>query len=162
MGVDAKLTLSPGTGIYDVSRLIARLTNVGTRTIPSTVLGCDNIDTTGHWSIDPTGWQYRSILFQYEWWYDGTPPRAPGSPGFMMRSSAQNIALMVRIGEFFGGSIDFNDCDDRAVDVQWTYVRDPSETFEQRQTAIGLVKPITRGQAASYESVAAYKREGGW
>lgn len=96
----------------------------------------------------------RSFLYFFEW-------DAMGNHGLFPRSTASNIALCVAICDFFGGTVDFNDCDDVEVDYRQPVREDihphggmPWENFQNRKLAI---QPLTVADVVRYQSVAAYK-----
>jgi hypothetical protein len=173
MGIDAKLTLPPGTAAQDVALVFGVL--VGNEAIivdarnsqysylsvdkakveKSSVVGCDKLEIT-----DRDGWLW-SPLFMYEWWMDRNSGR-PGSPGLMMRSTAKNIAILYRLGEFFGGQLDINDCDAVKVDHEWpdrwtakARVND-DQTFTRHHREMFAVQPVTDQFVATFLNVSSY------
>jgi len=95
----------------------------------------------------------RSFLYHYEW-------DAMGNRGIMPRATAANIALCVAACDFFGGSVDFNDCDDVGEDYRQPVREDihasdgqPWQAFQDRKLA---VQPLTPSDIARFSPVAAY------
>lgn len=99
-------------------------------------------------------WNTHDVLYHYEW-------DEFGNHGIMLRSRPINIALCVALCDFFGGRVDFNDCDDSDCDYQKPAFDDirasdgkPWDAFQDR---ILSVKPITNADISRYRDVAAYK-----
>lgn len=106
---------------------------------------------------DPGVKETRMISFHYE-----NDAHEPPGRQVSFKSTARNIALAVGLVNFFGGTVDFNDCDDstkidyvaRIPDI----IRasdDPVWTlFQERKMA---VKPVTTYDISRYKSVAGYR-----
>lgn len=170
MGVDAKLTLPPGTAVSDVADVLglafghswhmeplrmggssgSYLKVDGVTVEPTTQPTCASI-VLNH----PNG-RRKHVLFQFEWWADGGEP---GCVGFMERSTGEWLAAMSRVGEFFGGEVDWQDCDDKYVDESWPRRdRRPSDgqPWQDHQHAMSEVRPVEPELVESYEQHAAY------
>ena len=79
------------------------------------------------------------------------------------RSTAFWLAVMHRVVDFFGGTIDYQDCDDIEVDytvpAKSLQENSPSDGEEWYvfQNRILEIKPITEKEWRSYDSRAAYR-----
>lgn len=101
----------------------------------------------------------RHALYHFEFDDDG-------NHGITPRSTPFAIALGLALVDFFGGSVDFNDCDDVDVDYQ----RDPVPTYREQdgdswqtfQDRMIAVKPITTADWSKYTKQAAYLTTGEW
>lgn len=96
----------------------------------------------------------RSFLYHYEW-------DAIGNRGMMMRAFSENIALCVALCDFFGGSVDFNDCDTIRENYRQPAREDIHrengtawQSFQQRKLD---VQPLTKADIARYTPEAAYR-----
>lgn len=80
--------------------------------------------------------------------------------GLLLRSRAENIALGVALVKFFGGSVDFADCDDSECDFAWPEQPDiranNGEAWNNYHRRMLALKPITKAEIKQYESRAAY------
>lgn len=101
-------------------------------------------------------WETWSCLYHYEW-------DALGNHGMMPRSRALNIALCVALCDFFGGSVDFNDCDSEEEDHRQPIREDihaedgqPWNAFQDRKLA---VKALTPDDIERYRPFAAYQED---
>lgn len=83
----------------------------------------------------------------------------------MPRSTAFWIAIAHKLVDFFGGTIDYNDCDD--VDIDYSkdansrLVNAPegNKEWDAFQERLFNVKPITKEELEHYDIFAAYKAE---
>lgn len=87
------------------------------------------------------------FLYHHEW-------GAFGHHGIMEHSCPENIALFVSLCSFFGGEVDFDDCDDQKVDYREPVREDihaedgqPWDHFQMRMHA---VEPLTEEDIAPY------------
>lgn len=80
--------------------------------------------------------------------------------GLLLRSQADNIALGVALVRFFGGSVDFNDCDESDCDFAWPEQPDiranNGEAWDNYHRRMLALKPITKTETSKYKSVASY------
>lgn len=78
-----------------------------------------------------------------------------------MRSYPEHIALMVGIAKFFGGRVDFNDCDDNDANVRFRKhgPNDPEDgdAWHRQQNRILAVKPIDDKEIGHYRRFANYQ-----
>ena len=81
----------------------------------------------------------------------------------MRRSRAKAIALFYALAKFFGGAVDFNDCDDQydrfyERSLQRP-VNDPEDgvLWTQLQEDLFNLEPLTEKDIAQYEDYAAYR-----
>src|ERR1039458_4914350 len=58
----------------------------------------------------------REFMYHFAFSTPGDPLHNRGWHGMILRSSSPNIALFVALANFFGGVVDFNDCDEADVD----------------------------------------------
>lgn len=165
MGVDCKVTLSPGTRIEDAATVIgaalgckkvwvttdggSRWVNVnGAMVRPCSISGCGDIYVSA-----PT--EQRRFLWHYEWGADG-------SRGMILRSTAVNIALARRLAEFFGGSVAPNDSDEDFA-WEWPYRADcradDDEEWDVFQQRLMGVDPILVVEIEACRDFAAYDEE---
>jgi hypothetical protein len=167
MGVDCRVFLPARVRIHDVATVIgAALGNeverlpLGTNTRdgtyarvrntevkPSSVAGCAEIHTRD-------GDAARYFLYHFEGDEDG-------SRCIMPRAWARNIALCVRLAEFFGGRVDYSDSDDREIDrfvhEQPDISAESGAAWERLQERLAAVQPITEAEVAAYERFASYR-----
>ena len=99
-------------------------------------------------------WDSYEVLYHYEW-------DEYGNHGIMPRSRPINIALCIALCDFFGGRIDFNDCDHSDCDYRQPTREDIHATDGQPwnafQDRILAVKPLTKEDIKRCRDVAAYK-----
>ena len=80
----------------------------------------------------------------------------------MRRARAEAIALFCRLAQFFGGAVDFNDCDDQYDRFYERPMRrpvnDPEDglMWNQLQEDLFNLKPLTEQEIAQYDEYAAY------
>jgi len=72
--------------------------------------------------------------------------------------------MMSGLARFFGGTVDFNDCDDSEEDEVWERKRSNNsptdgDEWQQFHEDLYAVKPITENDLNYFEPVATYKRE---
>ena len=136
MGVNVNCYLSVGTRIRDVAKVAAALlgnqvtrqedtrggtaifANVqGVKCTSTTVLEMADIvidlsvDNPAAQDIRKSDGAKYGLIYHYE-------SSKPGMPLLMPASTAAKIALCVGLAKFFGGIVDFNDCDSRNVDYR--------------------------------------------
>jgi len=103
---------------------------------------------------DVNGSGKRVISYHYEWG-DGS------KRGVLLASTASSIALGVALVNFFGGSVNFNDCDDVDVDYKQptrSDVRSKKDSaFINLKKRIIALQPLTEEQILIHEKKAAYK-----
>ena len=78
----------------------------------------------------------------------------------MPRSTASNIAMCKRLADFFGGRVDYSDCDstecDYYVDEQPDINAYDGEAWERLQTRKLNIEPLTADEIAACQPFAAY------
>ena len=169
MGVNTRITLEPRAGYENVATVVAILLGckptletlggdyglvchvVGLEIKPSGSLGLIDIQIT------PPYGENRSLFYHFEFGREG-------KRGLLPRSSAINIALGVRLVEFFGGGVDFHDSDDVDCDfnsegLSFCNAEDGAEWGTLQQALFDL-RPITMSEALQYEKFASYKLDG--
>lgn len=163
MGVDVCLTLSVGSRLHDVANAIGilaglpvtsdsgfyQLRGVTTRTTP--IPEAPEIVILGR-LID--GESAHSVMFHYE--------NAGGCPQMIPPSTAFWIAVCRRLVDFFGGSLDYQDCDSVSVNYRKPCPRkrnDPSDgkPWHAFQAALYSLKPLTTADLDKAKKWAAYK-----
>lgn len=169
MGVNAILLLPPDTPVRHVAHAIGALcglpkskmdlscneawairTDVSVRSNDA-VPECVDIVIPPNDIIGPC-----SLLFHYEF--------KQGRRGIMPRSRASAIALCDKLAQFFGGAVDFNDCDDHMDRFyerpMYRLANDPEdgEPWQRMHQALYDLEKIAEEEIQSFESVAAYSR----
>lgn len=172
MGVDCKIYLPANVRIRDVAKVIGVVTGCAIHhrnlssydgdgwyvDVPAVELDRSSMVTLAsvyirRKTIDGADDHY--VLYHFE-----------GSGGrrlMMPRSTAFWIAVGVRLVTFFGGSIDFQDCDDVDADLHVDPKSDamncPEDGVEWQnlQERIAALKPITEEEWRSFDEFAAYK-----
>lgn len=170
MGVDCKLTLPAKVRIDDVATVLAILTGVepvkkqltpkpsdGWYTkVEGIRYNCHN-DMPGLATIewrDGTG-KIRHKLYHFEF--------EQGYRGIMCRSYAEWICIARHMVVFFGGSVDYQDCDE--IDADYTlstpsYISaEDGKPWQDFQEAMFNCKPITPEEIEACEQYAAYKKD---
>jgi hypothetical protein len=97
----------------------------------------------------------RSIFFSYE--VEGRP----GERLAVLSADAEGIALFVKLAEFFGGTVDFNDCDDSEEDLKKPRPRGGNGTYEdgafdRMQRRKMNVRSMSYSFVRSFEEQASY------
>jgi len=184
MGVDCKVVLPNEARLRDVSQVIAlllgkegsleplgggrdnsvalRVKGVRTEAIPD-MPECVHIridDAIAGEAGETRG--DRRILYHFEFGTQSEGGRYTVSGrGIMPSSTPLNVALCVELAKFFGGRVDFNDCDNEEADFEAPTPLDVSandgalwNSFQRRMAA---VQPLTPEQIAEAYSHAAYK-----
>ena len=166
MGVDCRLTIPAAARLRDVADVAAALLgapmvkhDLGRGSYSAHVNGItyhvyQDMPECVHVNL-PLSTGLRSFLYHYEW------SSSPGDHGIMPRSYSANIALCVALCDFFGGSVDYADCDDSDENYRVPAKTDlheqdgdPWHAFQDRKLA---VRPLTRAELNAYRSVAGYK-----
>lgn len=166
MGVACRIRLSPKVQIEDVATVISILLgNPKTkRELSEQCTTCEvehHIIPSGIGSecatiAIPAGTGLRQFLYHFEFDSGET-----GARGIMPTSTAANIALGVELVKFFGGDVDFNDCDE--IDVDFSHQEAPDlnknddANFISMEKRFFALKPLTGKQIKQYEKIAAYK-----
>lgn len=173
MGVDCKVYLSPATKFRDVADVIGILLGQPFREkkLPNSngiFVEVDGVETKASEAVIECA--EISIPSQDRWFFyhfefsglsynehDFQPGR-----GLLLRSRSENIALGVALVKFFGGYVDFADCDESECDFAWPEQPDiranDGEAWDAYHRRMLALKPITKTEIARYESAAAYKR----
>lgn len=172
MGVDTRITLSPGTDFGNVAKVAAILLGAKPRLGPlsgtdsvfcqveglktegiNKIPGCANI------FITPEHGPEQHLFYHFEF-------GQKGERGICPRARADNIALGVRLVEFFGGEVDFSDSDESECDFKDDGLpfcnADDGEEWDKLQKAMFELRPITTAEAMQYDEHAAYKLDGHW
>lgn len=153
IGISAGLTafMSPLSGCKGATHVtVPDVKVVGNLAIPT----CCDIALTGR-SID--GQVNHNVLYHME-------PYGGGRL-LMPRSTAFWISIGIRLVDFFGGSIDYQDCDDidedYAVEEKTDLMNCPEdgEEWQDLQNRIFSLKPIGKKELNRCDKLAAYKIE---
>jgi len=172
MGVDTRITLPPAARVGDVAKVVGILLGLksskeplhddtwyvavpGAAIEPSGVVECALIALKGPVSVFD-GEASVHLLYHFEGDHDG-------SRLLMPRSYAGWIALGRRLVDFFGGEVDYADCD--AADVDYSVPRkdwheiapkDGEEWHAFQQRMLDL-PPITKADVKACQQYAAYR-----
>lgn len=161
MGTDCKIKLPTDVRVRDVAKVIAASLGCPTSTEPggrwTEVEGYEvrGIDTMPERCRIVVKWGTidRYFLYHFEPEFEGRL--------IMPSCTAANIALGVRLIQFFGGRLDMNDCDDIEVDLE---VERPRATnnpqggkeWDDFQADLLALKPLTQKEVGKWKSRAAY------
>ena len=178
MGVNVKCYLAAGTRLRDVAMVAAAL--LGNKAAHSPISGSDSIfarvdgvlpfERTSSvemvymvLKLDMNNPAAAAIIksdgnpYNLSYHYEAGPL---GEPLLMPACTAAKIALCVGLVKFFGGKIDFNDCDNRQVDRRYKPRPDihatDGEEWDHLQRRIIAVKPLTAADVAKYEKYSGY------
>lgn len=179
MGVDCKITLPNAARIDDVADVIGLLLGckgtlepldnngsihlkvAGVETKNSSITGCAEINI----SNAPLGSGGKSgnrwFFYHFEWSGQNKGDYNTGQGrGIMPRSTAINIAMAKELVTFFGGSVDYNDCDDTEVDFKAPEQKDiracDGKGWDKFQRRMFAVKQLTKAQITACQKHAAY------
>jgi hypothetical protein len=164
MGVDTKIILPPYVRCDTVADVLGKL--VGLKHVISAIPSCDvqgiEIRASGvtscawiNWTGGTVpGYEHGGALYHFE-------GSRLGERLMMPRSYPTWIAIGARLVEFFGGRVDFNDCDDEDTDIvgSVTYpdgLPEDGQPWRDLQNRIAAVRPITPEEVARYVKHAAY------
>lgn len=173
MSTDTEIRLAPAARLGDVANVIGillgcekRLEPLGGDSFSCRVDGIkfskiDSLPECVSIHITPKTGVPRTILYHFE--YGGVSKGGYYTKiwrGMMPSSTAVNIALGVGLVKFFGGEVDFNDCDDTDIDFKSPECKDirandgvPWDTLQRRMFAI---EPLSELEIKKYSKVAAY------
>lgn len=167
MGVDCRLSLPGNVRVRDVASVLGILFGLPFALEPlngdGVVCRVRGANVTGHAEIpemaridlkaengDPVGGFY----YHFE---------NPGGRRVLSgRARANVIAAFVKTADFFGGSVDFTDCDDEDADHTATDRSDEENhpedgaAWDSFQRRMADLKPLTAKEIRAYASVAAY------
>lgn len=184
MGVDAKVYLPPNTRLDTVNDVICRLLdapmekwflgdshpgawaahpkkNVVKQRSYSNIPGMAGVTIT---KIDYTLYGQKCMGFSYHFEFGG-PRRGKnngGSRGIMMRAYAVNIAIFKRLADFFGGTVDYCDCDSKENDYVVPHRTDSEncpedgKPWQALQQRIWDVQKLTQAEIDACEKFASY------
>lgn len=84
-----------------------------------------------------------------------------GKRGIMPRSTGRNIALLKKLADFFGGIVDFNDCDsteaDYFVEERFDIHGEDDAAWYRKQERFAALQPLTERDVAECVQFSAYK-----
>ena len=168
MGVDCRITLPDKVRIRDVADVIGMLLGQKWELAPLDSHGSKHLKVEGvsvrNSSVDACADIFvgdRRFFYHFEWSGGSFGNRdIHCGRGLILRSTAENIALAVALVQFFGGFVDFQDCDESDCDFAWPEQPDirpnDGEAWERFQQRMAAVRPLTKADIAKYKSVAAY------
>jgi hypothetical protein len=174
MGVDCKTYLPPNVRIRDVANILGIAAGLkphmyqseqfsdsswaevnGVSVSGSGIVTLANIDLRGD-MVD--GMKHHFVSYHFEASHSGDRLLMP-------RSTAFWIACMKRLVDFYGGRIDFNDCDDTDVDYEVPpksneeNCPEDGDEWDDFQKRVLAVEPVTKAEMEYLDGVAAYKLE---
>lgn len=177
MGVDVRVTLAPGARLSDVADVAGIAAGLPWHSVhlPSGngwYVRVDGASVKGYVEI-PTmaeinlagpmvdGQVAHSASYHFEW----DQGEVPGCTGLMSRANPLWIAVGRRLVDFFGGAIDYQDCD--GVDVDYAApvahrAAEDGEAWQLHQIAMASVLPITPDELVEAYELAAYRIDGRW
>jgi hypothetical protein len=171
MGVDCKVKLPPGVRVRDVGKVLS-------------ILSGAKVEKRSFSNFGDSGWSAHvpSLAFKDAGveptctvitWIDGDQSAQgqlyhfefsrDGSRGMMGRSYAAWIATCKRLVDFFGGEVDYQDCDD--IDCDYKRESPPDFNAEDGDEWVSLqerilnCQPITDEEIEVCEEFAAYEEE---
>lgn len=181
MGVDCSVTLPDKVRLRDVAKVIGLLLgkpgrmeslrdNSGyylvvddIKTQGTSMPECAEIIITGALSgLSGEVRDNRRFLYHFEYSHDSRGGHdAKCGRGIQPSCTALNIAMCVELAKFFGGVVDFNDCDGSNRDFHSPVKKDiranDGEEWEKFQRRMAAVKPMSQAHIDRYTEHAAYK-----
>ncbi len=170
MGIDAHLSLPPNVRVRDVASVLGILYGLPFSLEPlssdrgavschvrgATVQGYAEIPEMARIDLrEPNGEAIAGFFFHFE--------NAGGHRVVTGRARAKVLAAFTRVAEFFGGSVDYNDCDDETENYVAMIVRDDEqncpedgEPWQAFQHRLASVKPLTSDEIEAFRQHAAY------
>lgn len=174
MGVDVKINLPDNVRVKDVAYIIGiaagcpiqwektehdpdhswlRVRGVEVKGTSSVEMAEISIRSTGHLLVDGEDMHY--LFYHFE--------SSRGGRSLGPRSTAFWLAVAHRLVDFFGGSIDYQDCDD--VEVDYSRPKKPrrlnspedGDDYWNFYKRLSEVKPITEEEMQHFDKLAAYK-----
>lgn len=179
MGVDTSISLSPQATLREVADVIGILlgnkktwTGFNKNADPESgyvkvdevkVAGAPNLPECADIDIycpnaapsaKTNGNDHRHFLYHFEF-------GDSGRRGLLPRAAAANIAIGVALIKFFGGKIDYQDCDE--VEINESYPapndikhRSNDRCFDSIQRRMMALEPLTEEEISKYQKYAAY------
>ena len=149
MGINTKVYLPAKARISDVSKVIGKLLRSKKISIESCIIPeCAKINI-----IDGKNTEHH---FLYHFEFD-----SEGNHGIVISSTARNIAIAKGLVDFFGGKIDFNNCDcvecDYYIPEQLYINAEDGDEWDKLQYRINSIEPITLHHIKECNIFAAYK-----
>lgn len=161
MGCDARIILPGNVRIRDVMRVIGVAVGFEAKVSPlgsSICTDVDGVEATTPMASSP---DFLHIKFdnRHAYW-SFEPDCAPGKRLLMPTSSAFWCLVGHRLVDFFGGKIDYNDCD--AIDFDYERrpkgnslnCPDDGEPWRRFHERIAKVPPITRAELEAFRGAA--------
>jgi hypothetical protein len=165
MGVDCKIKLPDDVRVSDVAKAIGILAGLpATRwDIGDKGAYAAHVDGCDVKSCDPVpecaviNLPDRQVLYYFEW--------GSGGRGLMPRSTPFWIAVGARLCQFFGGEMDYDDCDEIACDFSCDKPRlcncpEYGQEWQDLQDELLAIKPVTKEELKFAERLAAYPDRG--
>ena len=169
MGMNCKITLPAACRLRDVADVIGALAGLPVQrqyfeTCPGWITRVEGVECSSYAQLGLEGCakiQYQNpmdgldhqIMYHFEWGKDGSRGLMPSSTPFW-------IAIGRGLVDFFGGSVDYNDCDDSDVDYQKPeqpdiHAEDDEEWYSLQERKLA-VKRITKAEIKELAKVARY------
>ncbi len=162
MGVDTTLTLPPQTSVRDVATVFGILLGHEKVQMPLGTIDRGWAVRVPAVDINPAPNIPACVyitepgdfhLYHFEF-------NNAGHRGMMRRSTPYNIALWCAMADVFGGTVDFNDCDEEFADyvVEPPHAERPEsdEAWQAWQERLWSVEPLPKNAGSKFKAVAAY------
>jgi hypothetical protein len=179
MGVDTDLYLPPYVTVRDVGKVVGILLGCSSeiKTFSSgngihcvvegvKVKGFDSDYGLAECaSIVIDGDQPREMMYHFEFSTPNDRLHNKGWHGIILRSYSPNIALFVAVIKFFGGAVDFNDCDETNIDFEvapedsiWghDWSSTDNEEWNELQHKMNALRPLSKDDLRAYALDATY------
>lgn len=178
MGVDCSVILPHEAGLDDIASVMGLLLGAkgelkplsqggglhlkveGVEIKPSSMAECPSIHIADALMSDGSRGE-RRIMFHYE--YNTRSRRdvyTTSGRGILPSCTALNIALCVELARFFGGEVDYNNCDAKQANFKAPKAKDllacNGKKWDDFQRRMAAVKPLTKTQIDKYQKYAAY------
>jgi hypothetical protein len=179
MGVDCKISLPQEVRVGNVASVIGILLGnkvtlnhhighshpyVSAEVEDVSVTPASGIPSCVYIKIENTDQGNRQFLYHMEWTRGTSKDQEHNvghGRGIMIGSTAENIAMGIRLVKFFGGEIDFNDCDEINCNIKRPKRKDITacngKSWDNFQKRIAKVKPLTLEDIWDCEKFASYK-----
>ena len=168
MGIDADISLPPNVRLHDVAVVLAALYGHEVRRSKRGSAQCIGVALTSSSHVPQCAWikippvprfgrPAMQVLYHFE--------LEKGRRGLGFRSWPLAIAMLKRLADFFGGNVDYNDCDSNAHDYERpdrddvANCPDDGEPWEDLQDRMAAVKAVTREEIAECRRFAAYNED---
>lgn len=177
MGTDCRVYLPSDTRVQHVAEVIGILLGLPPKKTPLGERGSSFYTSVDGAKVETTSVPEMCVIVvkptdlapSGDSWYYHFDARGPWStmPLLSSRALAISVAVGDRVAQFFGGIVDFNDCDSIEGDRVYRRPRprnNPGDgegvdgEWEAFQQAIFDIKPLTQEDIVSYTNLSAYRR----